>query len=373
MAASHTPSGTPRRTLLVLEFAPMPDPELRERLVERAGRLGLALNLQAGGPRPFAFAALDQPDARLVRDLQALPAVSRAWCQDLPWILAGRDWQREDTRITVGPVTFGDGGLVLMAGPCSVESQGQILGLARRLADGGAHLLRGGAFKPRSNPYSFQGLRHEGLELLRQARSASGLPVITEVMSLRDLDAVAAVADVIQVGARLCQHFELLHELGRIDRPVLLKRGFGTTLEELLLAAEHILAHGNARVMLCERGIRTFETAARYTFDLNAIPILKQWTHLPVVADPSHATGEARWVGAVARGAVAAGADGLMLEVHDQPGSALSDGSQSLTPQAFADLRAELDRLCPALGRHLPVLPSGAPRPERFLAGSLQP
>jgi 3-deoxy-7-phosphoheptulonate synthase len=372
MADPARPSGD-RRTLLVLEFAPMPDPGLRENLVERARQLGLALNLQAAGPRPFAFAELAQPEPALVRDLQTLPAVRRAWCQSLPWILAGRHWQAENTRIPVGPHTVGGGDLLLLAGPCSVESQGQILGLAGRLAAAGAHLLRGGAFKPRSNPYSFQGLRHEGLALLQQASRASGLPVITEVMSVRDLDAVAAVADVIQVGARLCQHFELLHELGHIGRPVLLKRGFGTTLEELLLAAEHIMAHGNAQVMLCERGIRTFEPAARFTFDLNAIPILKQWSHLPVIADPSHATGDARWVAAVARGAAAAGADGLILEVHEQPAQALSDGSQSLTPDAFARLRTELAALCTALGRRLPEPARGAPTPERYLAGGVTP
>ena len=370
MADRPASSQGARRTLLVLEFVPMPDPELRDRLLERARQLGLDLQLHFQGARPFAFAELAQADTRLVRELAALTGIRRAWTQSLPWILAGRDWQSEDTRIPVGRITFGGDQLVLMAGPCSVESAPQILELSSLLAREGAHILRGGAFKPRSNPYSFQGLRHEGLTLLRQASQVSGLPVVTEVMSIADLDAVAAVADVIQVGARLCQHFELLHELGRIQRPVLLKRGFGTTLEELLLAAEHIMAHGNPRVMLCERGIRTFETAARYTFDLNAIPILKQWSHLPVIADPSHATGNARWVGAVARAAVAAGADGLMLEVHERPDTALSDGEQSLTPAAFSGLRRELEALCEPLGRRMAPVGQGAPGPERYLAGS---
>ncbi len=341
--------GSTSSELLVLQFARNVSREAIAVLGERSRGQGLDLRVPPG--TGMAFARLPFPAAGLLKDLQANSSIARAWVQQVPWILAGRDWQEEDTCIEVRGRRIGGGGLSLIAGPCSVESATQLSHMAHVVGEAGADFLRAGAFKPRSNPYDFQGLRKKGLEYLRETSRESGLPVITEVMSVADLDAVAEHCDVIQVGARLCQHFDLLHELGRIGKPVLLKRGFGSTLDELLLAAEHILSSGNPRVMLCERGIRSFEHAARFTFDLNAIPILKSLTHLPVVADPSHATGDRRFVPAVARGAVAAGADALMVEVHADPEEAFSDGAQSLEPAAFRALVNDLELLLPALGR----------------------
>ena len=240
-----------------------------------------------------------------------------------------------------------------MAGPCSVESREQMMETAMAVKQAGAHVLRGGAFKPRTSPYAFQGLGLKGLELLREASEQFHMPIITEVMSPQDVTLVAQYAHVLQVGARNMQNFALLHAVGEIQKPVLLKRGMMSTIEELLMAAEYILSHGNQRVILCERGIRTFETATRNTFDINAIPVLKSLTHLPVVADPSHGTGKWELVAPVARGAVAAGADGLLIEVHCDPAHALSDGAQSLKPENFARMVTDTRRVAEAVGRTL--------------------
>jgi 3-deoxy-7-phosphoheptulonate synthase len=238
-----------------------------------------------------------------------------------------------------------------MAGPCSVESREQLMETAAAVKEAGAHILRGGAFKPRTSPYAFQGLGLMGLELLREAREKFNLPIVTEVMSPQEVTLVAQYADVLQIGARNMQNFALLRAVGETQKPVLLKRGMMSTVEELLMAGEYILATGNPRVMLCERGIRTFETATRNTFDLNAIPVLKSLTHLPVIADPSHGTGKWELVAPVARGAIAAGADGIIIEVHAHPEQALSDGAQSLKPEKFAALVAEVRRVAQAVGR----------------------
>ncbi len=252
-----------------------------------------------------------------------------------PYKKANRKFHPENTQIKINDnVTIGDGSLHIMAGPCSVESEEQIVYVADRIKASGATLLRGGAFKPRTSPYAFQGLKSEGLDLLKTARKATGLPIVTEIMRASHIDMFENV-DIIQVGARNMQNFELLKELGKIDKPILLKRGLSATIEEWLMSAEYIMAGGNDKVIFCERGIRTYETFTRNTLDLSAVPILKKLSHLPVIVDPSHASGKAWLVEPLAMAAVAAGADGLMIEVHNDPQHALSDGAQSLTPEQF--------------------------------------
>jgi len=255
--------------------------------------------------------------------------------------LASKEF-RERTVVKVGRVTVGAGKAVVIAGPCSVESREQVMEVAEAVKEAGAHMLRGGAFKPRTSPYSFQGLGEEGLKYLREAGDAFGLPVVTEVLDPRHVSLVAEYADVLQIGARNMQNFPLLREVGKAGKPVLLKRGFGSTVEELLNAAEYILLEGNDQVMLCERGIRTFERATRFTLDIAAVPVLKELTHLPIIVDPSHAAGKRSLVPPLAKAALAAGADGIMVEVHPKPEEALSDGPQSLTPSEFAALMREL-------------------------------
>jgi 3-deoxy-7-phosphoheptulonate synthase len=268
-----------------------------------------------------------------------------------PYKLASREFHPEDTLVPLNGELVGAKKVVLIAGPCSVESREQLMEVAYAVKEAGATALRGGAFKPRSSPYSFQGLGEKGLELLAEAREATGLPVVTEVMEPGLVSLVSRYANVLQIGARNMQNYALLHAVGESQQTVLLKRGMMSTMEELLMAAEYILSHGNERVMLCERGIRTFETYTRNTFDINAIPVLKSRTHLPIIADPSHATGKWEYVGPAARAAVAAGADGLIIEVHGHPEEALSDGAQSLRPEKFAKLVKDLRRLAEAVDR----------------------
>jgi 3-deoxy-7-phosphoheptulonate synthase len=267
--------------------------------------------------------------------------------------LVSRAHRPEPTRVKVDDVAIGGRELVVMAGPCSVESREQILAAAEAVASAGARLLRGGAFKPRSSPYSFQGLGAEGLELLAEARARTGLKVVTEVVAPEDVTLVSEHADVLQIGARNMHNYRLLSAVGGQPRPVLLKRGMMSTVDETLLAAEYIVAAGNPRVVLCERGIRTFETSSRNTLDLCAVPVLKERTHLPVVVDPSHAAGRREWVPALARAAVAAGADGLIVEVHPEPEKAASDGRQSLTPDGFRAMMEEIRAVAEAVGRSL--------------------
>ena len=267
------------------------------------------------------------------------------------------------TAIQVGEELVGGAAFTVIAGPCSVEGREMLLRTASAVRASGARLLRGGAFKPRTSPYAFRGLGHAALALLAEAREVTGLPVVTEPMDARDIDAVDAVADVIQIGARNMQNFSLLAAVGERGTPVLLKRGMSATVNELLLAAEHVMAHGNSQVILCERGIRTFETSTRNTLDISAIPVLKQETHLPVIVDPSHAAGRADLVPALAAAALAVGADGLIVEVHPNPATALSDGAQSLTIEAFASLMRTLSPLAETCGRPLDVavgVPAGA-------------
>ena len=271
-----------------------------------------------------------------------------------PFKLAARTWRPEGSVIDIGKgVAIGGSEVVVAAGPCAVESEAQINDVAKRVARAGAKMLRGGAFKPRSSPYSFQGLGREGLELLRAAGNANNLAVVSEVMDPSQLEEMLPYVDVLQVGARNMQNYHLLRALGEVDRPVLLKRGLSATIEELLLSAEYIMSGGNYRVILCERGIRTFETYTRNTLDIAAIPVIKQLSHLPIIADPSHGTGRRDKVSAMARAAVAAGADGLIIEVHPDPERALSDGAQSLYPDQFAQLMAEIRIIAPAVGRRV--------------------
>ena len=268
-----------------------------------------------------------------------------------PFKLASRDFHPDDSVVKINGVSVGASQIIIMAGPCSVESREQLMETAAAVKQAGGHILRGGAFKPRTSPYAFQGLGLKGLELLREARDAYQLPIITEVVSPQEVTLVAQYADILQVGARNMQNFALLHAVGEIQKPVMLKRGMMSTVEELLMAAEYVLSHGNSRVMLCERGIRTFETATRNTFDINAIPVLKSLTHLPVIADPSHGTGKWELVTPIARAAIAAGADGVIVEVHCDPAHALSDGAQSLKPEKFAAMVTSIRRVAEAVGR----------------------
>jgi len=285
--------------------------------------------------------------------LERLDGVDRAVPVLRPFKLASRDFHPQDTVVPINGVAVGGKRLMVMAGPCAVEDEAQILEAARAVREAGAHMLRGGAFKPRSSPYSFQGLGEEGLKLLALAREKTGLPVVTEVIAPEQVSLVAAYADVLQIGARNMQNYALLHAVGESQRPVLLKRGMMSTVEELLMSAEYILSHGNDRIILCERGIRTFEKYTRNTLDINAVPLLKQLTHLPVVVDPSHATGKWELVAATSRAAVAAGADGLLVEVHPHPEQALSDGAQSLKPEVFRRLVEQVRAVAHAVGREL--------------------
>ena len=282
-----------------------------------------------------------------------LPGVDRILPITRPYKLSSREFIPNDSVFALDGFEIGGDGIVIIAGPCSVESREQLLQTAYAVREAGAHALRGGAYKPRTSPYSFQGMKEEGLQILAEARELTGMPVVTEVMAPDMVDLVSQYADVLQIGARNMQNYDLLHEAGKCNIPVLLKRGLSATVDELLMAAEHIISQGNDRVILCERGIRTFETATRNTTDINAIPVLKQLTHLPVVLDPSHSTGHWGYVTAVARAGIAAGADGLIIEVHPDPAQALSDGGQSLRPERFAELRNQIEIIAKAVGRSM--------------------
>ncbi len=277
-----------------------------------------------------------------LESLEAMPQVEKAVRISAPYKFVSKEFRPGRTAVVANGVEIGGDEFVVMAGPCSVESEKQILSIAHTVADHGARFLRGGAFKPRTSPYDFQGMEREGLKLLRKAREETGLGVITEVMSDRDVEMVAEYADILQIGARNMQNFSLLKELGKAKRPVMLKRGLSSTIRELLMSAEYIVAHGNPNVILCERGIRTFETATRNTCDITAVPVLNELSHLPVIVDPSHATGKRSLVPPLSRAALAIGADGLIVEVHPQPEKAISDGAQSLNPDQFAAMMAEL-------------------------------
>ncbi len=284
---------------------------------------------------------------------EALPGVEKVHRIIKPFKLASRDFKPENTVIKIGKNIIGGKTIHVFAGPCAIENIATLIKTAEEVKKAGATFIRGGAYKPRTSPYSFQGLGEEGLKFLAEASKKTGLPVVTEIMDPRDIEVILRYADIIQIGARNMQNFRLLQEVGSYDKPILLKRGLSATIKDLLMAAEYIMAQGNTRVILCERGIKTFETATRNTLDLNAIPVLKKLSHLPVIVDPSHGTGKWDLVAPMAKAAVAAGADGLMIEVHKNPEEALSDGEQSLKPVKFRALMKELKVIAKAVGRKI--------------------
>jgi 3-deoxy-7-phosphoheptulonate synthase len=290
---------------------------------------------------------------------EALPGVMAVQRISQPYKLASRQFHEQDSVFPLDGFTVGGEEIAVIAGPCSVESREQLLEVAQAVRAAGANALRGGVFKPRTSPYVFQGLGEEGLEYLAEARELTGMPVVVEVMAVSQVQLMSKYVDVFQIGARNMQNYNLLRAVGETRTPILLKRGLSATIEELLMASEYILSGGNTQVMLCERGIRTFETATRNTTDINAIPVLKELTHLPVILDPSHSTGQASYVTAVAKAAVAAGADGLIVEVHQDPAHAMSDGKQSLTPEAFASMVKQVQAVAEAVGRRLAPVAHG--------------
>jgi len=324
--------------------------EVKKRIKE----LGYKPHVIHGTTRNVIGAIGDERGKSVLQSLESMPGVESVVPILKPYKLASKEVRPEPSAIEIAPgLSVGGDKLVVMAGPCSVESEEQIVETAHKVKAAGATVLRGGAFKPRTSPYSFQGMEEDGLKLLALAREESGLPIVTEVVNPRDVDLVAKYADIMQVGARNVQNFALLKMLGQLDKPILLKRGMATTIQEFLMSAEYILSEGNQRVMLCERGIRTFETATRNTLDISAVPVLKEQTHLPVIIDPSHATGHASLVPSMCYASVAAGCDGLIVEVHPTPETATSDGPQSLRPEEFAAMMQKLAEFVKVTGKKL--------------------
>jgi len=322
-------------------------PEQTEHLIRWLKNMNLDVHVSAGQEVTVLGLVGDtsRVDMELLSSLEIVETVKRV---SEPFKQANRKFHPADSIIQVGDVSIGGGHFAMIAGPCSVESKEQIVSVAEDVKAGGADILRGGAFKPRTSPYAFQGLKEEGLRLLLEAKKATGLPIITEIMNVRTLDSFEHV-DIIQVGARNMQNFDLLQELGKTKKPILLKRGLANTLQELLMSAEYIMSEGNENIILCERGIRTYETYTRNTLDLSAVPVLHELTHLPVVVDPSHATGKAGLVPSMALAAAACGADGIMIEVHNNPSCALCDGAQSITPAQFANLQSSIRKVREAI------------------------
>lgn len=328
-------------------------PEEIHHITEKIKELGLTPHVSRGVERTI-IGVIGEEDKVRVQPLEAYPGVESVVPILKPYKLATRDFKPEATEFEMkGGVIVGGKKVVVMAGPCSVENREMLFEVGKEVKGAGASFLRGGAFKPRTSPYSFQGLGEEGLKYLREAADELGLLVVTEVMDTRTVELVSQYADMLQIGARNMQNFDLLKEVGMSKKPVLLKRGLSATIQELLLSAEYLLSKGNFKVVLCERGIRTFETATRNTVDINAVPVIKQETHLPVIVDPSHGTGKWEYVAPIARAAIAAGADGLMIEVHPRPEEALSDGPQSLLPKKFRQLMQEIRPIAETLGREL--------------------
>ena len=324
-----------------------------QQVIERLVNMGFEVH-RSTGARQTVLGAVGARHEFDIRDIEVLPGVGEVHRVSSPYKLVARSWRPEGTVVRfANGISIGGEEVVIMAGPCSVESQQQILAIAETVSKNGGKFLRGGAFKPRSSPYSFQGMGEEALKLMREAAQKFGLLVVSEVMEIAQIPLLLPYVDMLQVGARNMQNFNLLRELGKIRKPVLLKRGIAATIEELLLSAEYLMAGGNYEVVLCERGIRTFETYTRNTMDISAIPIVKKLSHLPMVADPSHGTGRRDKVPPMGRAAIAAGADGLLVEVHNCPDQALSDGAQSLYPEQFVKLMSELRIIAPAVGRTL--------------------
>lgn len=338
---------------MIIVFKPNASPQEIQAVEDKIKSLGYTPHEIVGVERKIVGAVGDDRFKEQLQAIETMPGVENAIPILKPYKLTSREVKPEDTIVQVDGIPIGGKQIALIAGPCSVESREQICNTATLVKDAGANFMRGGAFKPRSSPYSFQGLEEEGLKLLAEAKKVSGLPIVTEVMNPREVELIAQYADVMQVGARNIQNFSLLKELGQIKKPILLKRGMMTTIKEFLMSAEYILSSGNKNVILCERGIRTFETMTRNTLDINCIPVLKSETHLPVIVDPSHATGRWDLVEAMSRASIAAGADGLMIEVHPDPANALSDGPQSLKPKKFARLVENLRPFIQLMGRTL--------------------
>ncbi len=311
------------------------------------------------GVEQTVIGAVGESHAVSTSVFEGLPGVLAVQRISQPYKLASRQFHPHDSVFPLDGFTVGGEEIAIIAGPCSVEGRTQLLEIAQAVREAGANALRGGAFKPRTSPYAFQGLGEEGLEYLAEARELTGMPVVAEIMAISQIEIMTRYVDVLQVGARNMQNFNLLRAIGETRTPVLLKRGLSATIEELLMSAEYILSGGNKQVMLCERGIRTFETATRNTTDINAIPVLKSLTHLPVILDPSHSTGHAAYVTSIAKAAIAAGADGLIIEVHQDPPHALSDGKQSLTPEAFASLVTQVKAIAEAVSRRVAQVGAG--------------
>jgi 3-deoxy-7-phosphoheptulonate synthase len=337
---------------MIIVLKPNATEAMIEHVMDRVRELGLSPHLSKGQERTIIGVIGDD------RILANQPLRSIAGVEDVvtilaPWKLAGREFKKDNTIIDVGGVKIGGKRLAIMAGPCAVEKKELTVGIAQEVKAAGANILRGGAYKPRSSPYAFQGLGNEGLDFLGEAKKLTGLPIVSEILDPRDIELFLEKTDIIQIGARNMQNFELLKEVGGYDKPVLLKRGLSATIKEWLLSAEYIMSRGNKNVMLCERGIRTFESHYRNTLDLSAVPALKSLTHLPVIVDPSHATGKWELVAPMAKAAVAAGADGLLIEVHSNPECALCDGEESLKPSRFKELMKDLRRIAEAVDREI--------------------
>jgi len=337
---------------MIIVLKPDATEAMIEHVMDRVRELGLTPHLSKGQERTIIGVIGDD------RILANQPLRSIAGVEDVvvifaPWKLAGREFKKDNTVIDVCGVKIGGKQLAIMAGPCAVEKKELTVGIAQEVKAAGANILRGGAYKPRSSPYAFQGLGNEGLDFLGAAKKLTGLPIVSEILDPRDIELFLEKTDIIQIGARNMQNFELLKEVGGYDKPVLLKRGLSATIKEWLLSAEYIMSRGNKNVMLCERGIRTFESHYRNTLDLSAVPALKALTHLPVIVDPSHATGKWELVAPMAKAAVAAGADGLLIEVHSNPECALCDGEESLKPARFKDLMKDLRRIAEAVDREI--------------------
>jgi len=338
---------------MIVEMRTGTTPEEIDGVVQRAKSLGLDVQLNLGTDKTVV-ALLGSNTGQLSTDIFAiLPGVESVTRIMKPYKLASREFKTKDSVVSVGGIKIGGKRIVVMAGPCAIESEGQLAEAARVVKESGAAILRGGAFKPRTSPFSFQGLEKAGLELLAQVREKFDVPVITEVVDPHDVSLVSKYADILQVGARNMQNFALLTNIGRSKCPVVLKRGFSCTITEWLTAADYLLAGGNNQVILCERGIRTFEDSTRFSLDISSIPVVKRFSHLPIIVDPSHAAGHYLLVPAIAKAAVAAGADGLLIEVHPNPKEALVDGLQSLTPSDFARLMAELRPIAKSVGRYI--------------------
>lgn len=323
-----------------------------ENILDRLEKLGFNIHLSEGVERTIIGAIGDKTILNEVA-LEAMPGVEKVVPILQPYKLVSREFKRDDSVVRVGDLEFGGKQIHVMAGPCAVESWEQLMESAEAVRNAGATILRGGAFKPRTSPYAFQGLEEEGLRMLAEARDKTGLKIVTEVVDPRNVELVARYADILQIGARNMQNFFLLKEVSTVNKPVLLKRGPSATTEEWLMAAEYIMAGGNYNVILCERGIRTFESYLRNTLDLSAVPVAKELSHLPVIVDPSHATGKWKYVKPMAMASIAAGADGLIIEVHPNPAQALCDGPQSLTPQNFATMMQEAGKIAEIMGREI--------------------